>query len=649
MCTSAERYDMKDSVPSRPSGFFSDYDRYLFGQGTHYEIYKKLGAHRMTVGGQSGTYFACWAPHAQDVSVIGDFNGWDYGASYMERVFGDIFELFIPGAKEGQLYKYHVHGADGSYTDKADPYSVSAESRPGTASRIFTLGKYPWHDKKWLTHRSETPSYRAPMTIYEVHPGSWMRHPADNSYYTYKQLGDRLINYVSEMGYTHIELIGIAEYPYDGSWGYQVTGYYAPTSRYGNPEEFMEFVDRCHQAGIGVIVDWVPAHFPKDSHGLYMWDGEPLYEYTEPKKMSHPDWGTHIFDYGRPEVVNFLIANALYWLREYHIDGLRVDAVASMLYLDYGKEDGQWMANRDGGNINYEAVEFLKHLNSIIHTEVPGAVTIAEESTAYPAITKSPSDGGLGFDFKWNMGWMHDFLDYVCCDPYFRKYHHNEMTFGLTYIGSENFILVLSHDEVVHLKRSLIEKCPGDDEMKFACMRAAFAFFIGHPGKKLLFMGQDFGQRREWAEDRELDWFLLDHQEHRHLQDFFRGLLQLYRRHPALYTRDWGWPGFEWINANDADRSIFSFCRFSEDGTGNLLFIINFTPVERPDYRVGVPMPSTYTLLLDQGRGLLGRGVKKTRIAAVQSECDGREWSIATPLAPYGVQVFEFDSADPES
>ena len=635
---------MKDSIPSRPAGFFSDYDHYLFAKGTHYEIYKKLGAHHMTVGGQSGTYFACWAPRAMDVSVIGDFNDWNPGANYMNRVFDDIFEVFVPGAREGQLYKYHVHGCDGAYVDKADPYGTCCERSPGTASRICDISRHPWTDRKWLSKRSEVPAFKAPFAIYEVHPGSWMRHPADNSYYSYKQLGDRLIDYVVEMGYTHIELMGIAEYPFDGSWGYQVTGYYAANSRYGSPDDFMEFVDRCHASGIGVILDWVPAHFPKDGHGLYMWDGAPLYEYTEPKKMSHPDWGTHIFDYGRPEVINFLIANALYWLREFHIDGLRVDAVASMLYLNYGKNDGEWIPNRDGGTINYEAVEFLRHLNSIIHRECPGAVTIAEESTAFAGVTKWPEDGGLGFDFKWNMGWMHDFLGYVCLDPVYRKYHHSEMTFGMTYIGNENFILVLSHDEVVHLKKSLLEKCPGDDWCKFACLRAAYAFFIGHPGKKLLFMGQDFGQRREWSEDRELDWYLLEYADHRRLQDFFRGLLHLYRKHPALYSRDWGWPGFEWINADDADRSIFTFCRFSEDGTRNLLFVINFTPVARPDLRVGVPYAGTFTLLLDQERGLLGRGVRKDRVEAEQWLCDGREWSIPSPLAGYGVQVYEFNA-----
>jgi len=622
--------------------FFTEYDRYLFGQGTHYEIYEKLGAHPTRIDGVSGVFFAVWAPHAKAITVIGDFNDWNPEASPMERRHGDIFVCFVPGAKAGQLYKYHMQSSRGKWTDKADPYAFSAELRPGTASRIVNLKGYRWGDEAWMAERDQVPSYKQALAIYEVHPGSFMRHPADGAFYTYKQLEERLIPYVKEMGYTHIELIGVAEYPFDGSWGYQVTGYYAPTSRYGSPKDFMSFVDVAHKNGIGVILDWVPAHFPKDAHGLYKWDGAATYEYADPKKMEHPDWGTHIFDFGKNEVANFLIANALFWAKKYHIDGLRVDAVASMLYLDYGKKPGQWTPNKFGGNENLEAIEFLKHVNSEMHRQCPGVMTIAEESTAFAGITKWPEDGGLGFSFKWNMGWMHDFLEYIGCDPLFRKGRHNEMTFGMTYIGSENFILVLSHDEVVHLKKSMLEKCPGDDAAKFACLRAAYAFFIGHPGKKLLFMGQEFGQRREWSEERELDWFLLGEEPHADLQKYFKGLLQLYRSHPALYSRDYGWPAFEWINANDGDRSIFSFVRFSENGKKSLLFVVNFTPVAREDYRVGVPVDGNYKLIFDETRGLYGPRAKKLSLRAEHSECDGREWSIPYALPGYGVAVFEF-------
>lgn len=634
---------MKKNISNeRPEEFFSEYDRHLFGHGTHYNVYDKLGAHPMTAYGKKGVYFACWAPHAKSISLVGDFNSWDENASVMQKtVTDDIFEIFVPGAKIGQMYKYRVLGSDGNVTEKSDPFGFMHEVRPGKASVVCDISGFKWSDVKWMKEREATPSYAAPMAIYEVHPGSWMRHPGapDDGFYTYEQLAERLIPYVTEMGYTHIELMGISEYPFDGSWGYQVTGYFAPTSRYGSPKDFMSFINKCHKAGIGVILDWVPAHFPKDANGLYEWDGEPLYEYADPKKKSHPDWGTHIFDYSKPEVSDFLIANALFWLREYHIDGLRVDAVASMLYLDYGKEDGQWTPNKYGGNENLEAIDFMKHFNSVIHGEFPGAITIAEESTAFPNITKWPEDGGLGFSFKWNMGWMHDFLEYMQCDPLWRKGNHNKMTFGMTYIGSENFILVLSHDEVVHLKKSMLEKIPGYDEDKFPCLKAGYAFFIAHPGKKLLFMGQDFGQRREWSEERELDWFLLDEPEHKDLQDFFKDLLHLYKNHPALYKRDYGWPAFEWINADDADRSIFSFARFAEDAKKNLLFAINFTPVEYKEYRVGVPYAGTYTLILSED----GICKKAKKFKAEKKEADGREWSVQLPMNPYGIIVLEFN------
>ena len=620
-------------------------DRYLFGKGTHYEIYEKLGAHPAVSGKRHGVSFAVWAPHAASVSVIGDFNGWDPNEAPMEPLADSgIWETFVPGAKKGDLYKFYITDETGKGFAKADPYAFYSELRPGTASRIFDLSGFSWQDQEWMAKRPRKKPVTEPYAIYEVHPGSWKKHDGegDSAFYSYRELAESLSGYVKKMGYTHVELIGIAEYPFDGSWGYQVTGYYAPTSRYGTPSDFMYFVDYLHRQGIGVILDWVPAHFPRDAHGLADFDGQALYEYADPRKGEHPDWGTKIFDYGRTEVSNFLIANALYWLEKFHIDGLRVDAVASMLYLDYGKKEGQWIPNQYGENKNLEAIEFFRHLNSIIKVRVPGAITIAEESTAWPGVTADPSKGGLGFTFKWNMGWMHDFLSYMKEDPLFRKYHHNQMTFGLTYASSENFILVLSHDEVVHLKCSMLEKMPGTGEDKFANLKVGYTFMIGHPGKKLLFMGQEFGQKREWSEERELDWFLLEDPDHKNLQKFFHDLLRLYRTHPALYRKDQDGDGFQWINCDDAERSIFSFARFSPTGKKNLLFLCNFTPVERKDYRAGVPCPGDYTLLLDQSAGLYGRGMKKPVQHAVRSECDGKEFSIAHPLAPYGVAVYEF-------
>ena len=620
-------------------------DRYLFGKGTHYEIYEKLGAHPAVSGKRHGVSFAVWAPHAASVSVIGDFNRWDPDCAPMEPLADSgIWETFVPGAKKGDLYKFYITDETGKGFAKADPYAFYSELRPGTASRIFDLSGFSWQDQEWMAKRPRKKPVTEPYAIYEVHPGSWKKHDGegDSAFYSYRELAESLSGYVKKMGYTHVELIGIAEYPFDGSWGYQVTGYYAPTSRYGTPSDFMYFVDYLHRQGIGVILDWVPAHFPRDAHGLADFDGQALYEYADPRKGEHPDWGTKIFDYSRTEVSNFLIANALYWLEKFHIDGLRVDAVASMLYLDYGKKEGQWVPNQYGENKNLEAIEFFRHLNSIIKVRVPGAITIAEESTAWPGVTADPSKGGLGFTFKWNMGWMHDFLAYMKEDPLFRKYHHNQMTFGLTYASSENFILVLSHDEVVHLKCSMLEKMPGTGEDKFANLKVGYTFMIGHPGKKLLFMGQEFGQKREWSEERELDWFLLEDPDHKDLQKFFHDLLHLYRTHPALYRKDQDGDGFQWINCDDAERSIFSFARFSPTGKKNLLFLCNFTPVERKDYRAGVPCPGDYTLLLDQSAGLYGRGMKKPVQHAVRSECDGKEYSIAHPLAPYGVAVYEF-------
>ena len=488
--------------------------------------------------------------------------------------------------------------------------------------------------------------YAKPMAIYEVHPGSWKRHPGreDDGFYSYRDLVKYLIPYVKEMGYTHIELMGISEYPFDGSWGYQVTGYYAPTSRYGTPQDFAYFINECHKHKISVILDWVPAHFPKDAHGLTEFDGTCLYEYADPRKGEHPDWGTKIFDYGKNEVKNFLIGSALMWIEHYHIDGLRVDAVASMLYLDYGKQPGQWVPNKYGDNKNLEAVEFFKHVNTLILGRNPGAVMIAEESTAWPKVTGRVEDDGLNFSYKWNMGWMHDFLDYMKLDPYFRKDNHHKLTFAMSYNESEKYILVLSHDEVVHLKCSMINKMPGEMEDKFKNLMVGYAFMMGHPGKKLLFMGQEFAQLQEWSEARELDWYLLENPDHQHMQNWVKKLLHIYQKNPALYELDSSWGGFEWINANDADRSIFSFIRKSKDGKNNLLFVCNFTPVERKDYRVGVPKRKTYKLILNSEDAEFGGNGKECPVSykAVRQECDGRPYSFAYPLPGFGVAVFRY-------
>ncbi|WP_287626309.1 1,4-alpha-glucan branching protein GlgB [Clostridium sp.] len=626
-------------------GVIGELDRYLFGEGRHYQLYHKLGAHPYTYRGQDGYYFAVWAPHAAAVSLVGDFNAWNPDATPMKPVADSgIYELFVPGLGVGQLYKFAITTHTGTILFKADPYAFSAEYRPGTASVTADIRGFKWNDSKWMESRAGTDPVKAPISIYEVHLGSWKKknRPERDGYYTYMEAAHELADYVLEMGYTHVELMGIAEHPYDGSWGYQVTGYFAPTSRYGTPAEFMYFVNYLHKKGIGVILDWVPAHFPKDAHGLADFDGQALYEYADPRKGEHPDWGTKVFDYAKNEVSNFLIANALYWLDEYHIDGLRVDAVASMLYLDYGRQDGQWVPNKYGDNKNLEAIEFFKHLNSVIRGRKDGAIIIAEESTAWPKVTKSPEEDGLGFTFKWNMGWMHDFLEYMKLDPYFRKFNHNKMTFGITYCTSENFILVLSHDEVVHLKCSMINKMPGEYEDKFANLKVGYTFMLGHPGKKLLFMGQDFGQFHEWDEKVSLDWYLTKEPFHADLQNYVKGLLTLYHKYPALYRLDEEYDGFQWINANDGDRSIFSFIRRDETQKKNLLFICNFTPVDRDDYRVGVPKRGTYTLLLDQEHGYYKRGDKISHYRSIKSECDGQPYSFAYPLPAYGTAVFRF-------
>ena len=629
--------------------FITEFDQYLFGQGTHYDLYNKLGAHPMTVDEEEGVYFVVWAPNAAAVSIVGDFNEWDENATPMERLEPlGIYQIFLTGIKVGDIYKYCVTAQDGKKTLKADPYGFQAELRPNNASVVADISDFKWHDSRWMKKREKFDDKKNPMFVYEVHPGSWKKHEQteedEDGFYNYREIAHELAAYVKDMGYTHVELMGIAEHPFDGSWGYQVTNYFAPTSRHGSPEDFQYFMDYMHEHNIGVILDWVPAHFPRDAFGLAEFDGTCLYEYADPRKGEHPDWGTKVFDYGKTEVQNFLICNALFWLEHYHVDGLRVDAVASMLYLDYGREDGQWVPNIYGGNENLEAIEFFKHLNTIVKKRNPGIVMIAEESTAWPKVTDKAEYGGLDFSLKWNMGWMHDFLEYMKLDPYFRKYNHTKMNFAMVYAYSENYMLVLSHDEVVHLKCSMIEKMPGSYEDKFKNLMAGYAFMTGHPGKKLLFMGQDFGQHREWSEKRELDWFLLDKEPNRHLQTFVKELLHLYKNNKCLYEYDCYPEGFEWINADDGDRSIFSFVRHSESGKSNMLFVINFTPVERPDYRVGTTCRRKHTLVLSSDDKKFG-GTGKRRpkeYKPAKKECDGRKYSFRYKLPAYGVAVFKF-------
>ena len=620
----------------------TELDAYLFGQGTHYEIYNKMGAHVGVKDGKEGVYFAVWAPAAREVYVIGEFNNWNaYGYDMKKISDGGIYDLFIPGAKAGDMYKFLIISQSGEALYKADPYANQAQLRPETASIVADLSGYEWKDSEWVEKKKTENHLKAPLSIYECHLGSWKKKDdgTEDGFYTYRELAPELAKYVSDMGYTHIELMGIAEYPYDGSWGYQVTGYYAPTARYGTPKDFMYFVDYMHEKGIGVILDWVPAHFPKDAHGLANFDGSCVYEYADPRKGEHPDWGTKVFDYSKNEVANFLIANGMFWVDKFHIDGLRVDAVASMLYLDYGRTEGNWVPNKYGDNGNLEAISFLKHFNSMLKKRFPQAITIAEESTAWPMVSGDPDNGEcLGFTFKWNMGWMHDFLDYMKLDPYFRKFNHSKMTFSLMYAYSENFILVLSHDEVVHLKCSMLGKMPGDREDKFKNLKLAYAYMCGHPGKKLLFMGQEFGQWNEWSEKRALDWYLLEDESHTELKDFTKKCLKLNKNYPCLYATDYSSEGFRWINANDKDNSVLSFMRISPDGKKNLLFVLNFTPVERDSFRIGVPFKTKYKLVLGDNEA----DQKKT-LTAVKGDCDGYPQSLLINLHKYGIAVYEFN------
>ncbi len=627
--------------------FISETDQYLFAQGTHYEIYKKLGAHFSEEDGIKGVFFAVWAPNAERVSVIGEFNHWSEEANPMIRKEnGGIFTVFVPDVKSDQMYKYLIVTLDGRKLYKADPFATYAEMRPGNASKIFDINNFAWTDHNWIKSRQEKDIQKEPVAIYECHLGSWMKHQdgSPDGFYSFRDFADRAVKYLKEMHFTHIELMGIAEHPFDGSWGYQVTGYYAPTSRYGTPEDFMYLMNTFHKNEIGVILDWVPAHFPKDAHGLAEFDGTCLFEHADPRLGEHPDWGTKIFNYGRGEVKNFLIANALYWIKEFHIDGLRVDAVASMLYLDYGKSDGQWIANQYGENKNLEAIEFFKHLNSMLIGSYPGVMMIAEESTAWKGVTARPEENGLGFSFKWNMGWMHDFLEYMKLDPYFRKEHHHMMTFAMSYNDSENYILPLSHDEVVHLKCSMLNKMPGSDKDKFANMRVGYTYMLGHSGKKLLFMGQEFGADHEWNENMELEWYLLENPLHRGMQEFVKELLKIYRKFTSLYEIDNSWKGFEWINVSDTEKSTYSFIRKNKNETRSLLFVLNFTPVERIEYRIGVPVLKKYKLLLNSDETKFGgTGRKQSKeIWAEKIPWDNKEYSIPYALPPYGAAIFEF-------
>lgn len=631
----------------KPYVFISEDDQYLFAQGTHYDIYKKLGAHPSCEDGVDGVFFAVWAPNAAQVFVIGEFNGWDESANPMEKLGpGGIHKVFIPGVKENQMYKYLIITSAGEKLYKADPFANYAELRPGNASKITDLSGFRWTDKTWMDARDKKDYQKEPVAIYECHIGSFMRHPLPEAegFYNYREFADRIVGYLKEMKYTHIELMGIAEHPFDGSWGYQVTGYYAPTSRYGTPKDFMYLINQLHKNNIGVILDWVPAHFATDAHGLGCFDGQCIFEDPDPRKGEHPDWGTKIFNYGKTEVKNYLIANVLYWIREFHIDGIRVDAVASMLYLNYGKKDGQWVPNKYGGTENLEAIEFFKHLNSVVRGTYPGFMTIAEESTAWPKITGKVEEDGLGFSFKWNMGWMHDFCEYMKLDPYFRKDNHYALTFAMSYNSSENYILPLSHDEVVHLKCSMVNKMPGYKVDKYANLRCGYTFMFGHCGKKLLFMGQEFGQEREWSEARELDWFLLEEDLNKGMKAYVGELLKLYTKYQCMYEFDNTWDGFEWINCDDKDRSTYSFIRKSSDGKNSLLFIINMTPMKWENYTLGVPKKKKYKLLLSSNDVAFGGNgdTPPVELVPVVNQCDYRDYSVTLDIPPYTAAVYLF-------
>ena len=631
----------------------TEFDTYLFAEGKHYDVYEKFGAHPMTIDGVKGTYFAVWAPHARRVSVVGDFNMWDGALNPMQMMqTSGIYELFIPDVAPGAVYKYQILTRDGEILYKADPYGNQCQVRPDNANVVADLTGYKWKDTDWIENRKQQTretELKKPMAIYECHLGSWKKkiEDSDFGFYTYRELAKMLCDYVKKMGYTHVELMGIAEYPFDGSWGYQVTNYYAPTSRYGSPEDFMYFVDHMHANGIGVILDWVPAHFPRDAHGLGRFDGMPLYEHPDPRRGEHPDWGTYIFDFGRNEVSNFLTANALFWVEKFHVDALRVDAVASMLYLDYGKQDGQWLPNKDGGNENYDAIELLRKINTVMEERNPGAFLIAEESTAWAGVTAPASMKGLGFLYKWNMGWMNVFLEYMKMDPYFRSFNHNRLTFSLSYTYAENYVLVISHDEVVHLKCSMLNKMPGVEMDKFANLRTAYGFMYGHPGKKLLFMGQEFGQLREWSEARSLDWFLLDQPLHKKMQKWVADLNHMYTTYDACYYNDNNQMGFEWTKVDDANTSIIAFVRRGKTVKDQLLFVCNFVPVERKDYWIGVPCLTEYEEIINSDAKIYGgSGTKNGKVKAFEEKCDRMPYAISIDIAPLSMMVFRYDYVD---
>ena len=631
----------------------TEFDTYLFAEGKLYDIYEKFGAHPMTIDGVKGTYFAVWAPHARRVSVVGDFNMWDGALNPMQMMqTSGIYELFIPDVAPGAVYKYQILTREGEILYKADPYGNQCQVRPDNANVVADLVGYKWKDTDWIEnrkHQTRETELKKPMAIYECHLGSWKKkiEDSDFGFYTYRELAKMLSDYVKKMGYTHVELMGIAEYPFDGSWGYQVTNYYAPTSRYGSPDDFMYFVDHMHANGIGVILDWVPAHFPRDAHGLGRFDGMPLYEHPDPRRGEHPDWGTYIFDFGRNEVSNFLTANALFWVEKFHVDALRVDAVASMLYLDYGKQDGQWLPNKDGGNENYDAIELLRKINTVMEERNPGAFLIAEESTAWAGVTAPASMKGLGFLYKWNMGWMNDFLEYMKMDPYFRSFNHNRLTFSLSYTYAENYVLVISHDEVVHLKCSMLNKMPGFEVDKFANLRTAYGFMYGHPGKKLLFMGQEFGQLREWSEARSLDWFLLEQPLHKKMQKWVADLNHMYTTYDACYYNDNDQMGFEWTKVDDANTSIIAFVRRGKTAKDQLLFVCNFVPVERKDYWIGVPCLTEYEEIINSDAKIYGgSGTKNGKVKAFEEKCDRMPYAISIDIAPLSMMVFKYDYVD---
>jgi 1,4-alpha-glucan branching enzyme len=626
----------------------SEFDLYLLAEGTHYRAYEKLGAHLTGKDGKRGVQFAVWAPNAKRVSIIGDFNNWNPNAAIMSSSTAGIWEGFVPDIGQGASYKYHIESRYRDYkVDKADPYGFASEIRPETASRVWNLDNYSWHDESWMKNRTNTNSLGSPLSFYEVHLGSWKRALDENNrWLTYRELAPLLADYVYDAGFTHIELLPVMEHPFDGSWGYETLGYFAPTSRFGTPDDFMYLVDYLHQRGIGVVLDWVPAHFPKDEAGLGYFDGSHLYEHEDPRQGEHPDWNTFVFNYGRNEVQNFLISNALFWMDKYHVDGLRVDAVASMLYLDYGRREGQWIPNRFGGKENLDAVHFLRTLNEHVYGAYPDTMMIAEESTSWPQVSRPIYLGGLGFGLKWNMGWMHDVLNYTSQDPVFRNYHHNEITFSLVYAFAENFVLPFSHDEVVYGKGSMIRKMPGDDWQKFANLRLLYGFMFGHPGKKLLFMGDEFGQWSEWNHDASLEWNLLEHPSHAGLKRWVRDLNTLYRGEPLLHTMDFNSAGFEWVDCKDFQRSIISFLRRGQNSNDQLLFVCNFTPVVRQNYRVGVPLEGHWKEILNSDAPLYGGSGQGNfgGLSTVPLPIHGRPFSLNMTLPPLGIVIFRPES-----